>query len=129
MKVYIVEDSPMIRNKTITMLSAIKGVEIAGVSDGSEEALKEILKCNPDIVILDIRLKGGSGIDLLETVKERYPEIMVVMFTNYNYPQYLKRCRELGADYFFDKSKDFDQVYNVVLEKCSSNLGGAFKEK
>ena len=67
-------------------------------------------------MILDIRLLGGSGIDVLRTLKQEKPSPHVIMLTNYPYPQYREKCLEAGADFFFDKSREFHQVTEVLQQ-------------
>ncbi len=100
------------------MLSKINGVDITGASGNVEDAIIEIREQDPDIVILDIRLHGGSGIDVLKSVKEEKPETVVIIFTNHMYPEYINRCKELNADYFYDKSSDFPQLIELISEKA-----------
>jgi len=114
MKVFLVDDSAIIRERLVSMLSEIKGVEIVGEAKNAHDALEDIEKLKPDAVILDIRMPGGNGIDVLEKIKEGRPKTQVIMFTNYLYPQYRKRCMELGADFFFDKSNEFEKVTGVI---------------
>jgi CheY-like chemotaxis protein len=61
-------------------------------------------------------MPGGNGIDTLEAAKTRCPAVVVIMLTAYAYPQYRKRCREAGAEYFFDKATEFERVADVLVE-------------
>ena len=113
MKVFIADDSVQIRERLIEMLSELPEIEIIGVAGDAPEAIRDIWKLNPDMVILDIRMPGGSGIEVLKEIKEKSHPV-VVMLTNYPYPQYRKKCMDLGADYFFDKSTEFEKVTEVL---------------
>jgi DNA-binding NarL/FixJ family response regulator len=110
MKVFIADDSKVLCERLIEMLSDIPGIEIIGHAQDVAESLTSIKKLNPDIVILDIRMPGGSGIDVLQDIKKGRQAPMVIILTNYPYPQYRKKCLGLGADYFFDKSTEFEKV-------------------
>lgn len=113
MNVFIVDDSDILRERLRSILSDIKRVRIVGEAEDAIAA-KEFLQGNtPDVVILDIRMPKGSGIDLLEMIKREKPSITVIVLTNYPYPQYRKRCMELGAEYFLDKSTEFDRLSDV----------------
>ncbi len=124
MKVYIVEDAIVIRSRIVALLSMVEGCEITGMSAYADEAFEEICRIKPDVVILDIRLKEGSGIDLLKRIKEKRPEITVAMLTNYAYSEYLNRCKEIGADYFFDKSQEFEKIIEVVSDYTMKDVVG-----
>jgi len=118
MNVFIVEDSAIIRGRIIALLNNIKGVEIAGYADDPDEAVRYIARTEPDVVILDIRLQGGSGIDVLERIRELSAKTKIIMLTNFPEPHYRKKCSDLGADYFFDKSNDFDKIVQVLTKSA-----------
>ena len=113
-KVFIVDDSTFLRDRLITMLSELKGIEIIGQAKGPLEAIEALTKLKPDAVILDIRMPGGNGIDVLKNIKNGRNPPLVIMFTNYPYPQYRKKCMDAGADFFFDKSTEFEKVTEVL---------------
>jgi DNA-binding NarL/FixJ family response regulator len=92
------------------MLDELAGIEIVGEAESVAEAIKGILEFQPDVVILDIRMPGGSGIDVLQTIKQSEPAPMVIILTNYPYPAYRQKCLQDGADFFLDKSTEFDQI-------------------
>jgi len=115
-KVFIADDSPILREHLKTMLSDFPEVEISGQAKDTPEAITSIKKLKPDVVILDIRMPGGSGIEVLQSIKKDRPDIKVIMFTNYPYPQYRKKCMDLGADFFFAKATESDQIPLAVSE-------------
>lgn len=121
MKVFLVDDSAIVRERLASMLSEIKYVEIAGEAENAHDALQDIEKLKPDAVILDIRMPDGNGIDVLEKIKKSRPAIQVIMFTNYPYPQYRKKCMDYGADYFFDKSTEFERVAEALKRLMESS--------
>jgi DNA-binding NarL/FixJ family response regulator len=114
MRVFIVDDSVLVCERLKAMLSELKGIEIIGQAQDPVEATKSILRLKPDLVILDIRMPGGSGIDVLERIKKDESAPIVIILTNYLYPQYRRRCTELGAEFFFDKSSEFEKVSEVI---------------
>ena len=116
MKVFIADDSAPVRERLKTMLSELQGVEIIGQAGDAVEATKSILELKPDVVILDIRMPGGGGIDTLRNIKRVTPAPRIIMLTNYPYPQYRKRCMDAGADFFFDKSSEFHKVIEVLKQ-------------
>jgi DNA-binding NarL/FixJ family response regulator len=114
MKVFIADDSQILRERLKTMLSDFPEVEIAGQAKSTPEAIKSIKELKPNVVVLDIRMPGGSGIEVLQSIKKDRPEIKVIMFTNYPYPQYRKKCMNLGADFFFAKATESEEVPKVI---------------
>ena len=96
MKVFIADDSREIRNRIITMLSDLETIDVIGQAENVEDAINSIREINPDVVILDIRMPGGSGIDVLENIDKKNRLPVIIMLTNYPYPQYRKKmygCR------------------------------------
>ncbi len=122
MKVFIADDSAVVRERLVEMLSELPGIEIVGQAQGGLEAINAIMQLKPDAVILDIRMPGGNGIDVLRNIKKRYGSPVVIMLTSYPYPQYRKKCMDAGADYFFEKSSEFDSV-TEVLEQLTQRFG------
>ncbi|HOQ10834.1 MAG TPA: response regulator transcription factor [Spirochaetota bacterium] len=119
MKILIVDDSAMIRERLIRMLSSFDGVSVLGLT--GDEDWEIIGGLNPDFVVLDIKLNKRSGIDILKNLKRRCPCVPVAMLTNYYDNYYIEKCREFGADYFFDKSHDFDELANTIIDYKKMN--------
>ena len=113
-RVYVVDDSDFVRERLIEMLSELQEVEIVGGTGDPGEALAAVREMVPDTVILDIRLPGKSGVEVLRDLKKEKPSPMVIILTNFPYPQYRKECTEAGADYFFNKSTEFNKIANVL---------------
>lgn len=127
LKVYLVDDSAIIRQRLKRMLTGIANVEIVGEAGDAQEATTAILQFKPDVVLLDIHLLGGSGIDVLEAIKKAQPAPSVIVLTNYPYPQYRQRCMQAGADYFFVKSTEFEQVIPALVKLCNRTDGAGAK--
>jgi len=113
-RVYVVDDSDFVRERLIEMLSELEEVEIVGETGDPQEALAAIGEMVPDAVILDIRLPGKSGVEVLRDLKKEKPSPIVIILTNYPYPQYRKECTEAGADYFLNKSSEFNKIAEVL---------------
>lgn len=116
MKILIADDSIELRERLVKMLSGLSEIEVIGQAKDTAEAIEFISSLQPDSVILDIRMPGGSGIDVLKKIKKDYPLIRIIMCTNYHTTQYRKRCLDLGADFFFDKSTEFDEIPNILKQ-------------
>ena len=112
--VYIVDDSDVMRERLAELISDIVGIKLAGQSGNPFDALQSIKAQHPDIVILDIRLPGKSGIDVLKDIKKESPPPIVIMITNYPYRQYRQGCMAAGADYFFSKIEEFDMIRETL---------------
>jgi DNA-binding NarL/FixJ family response regulator len=114
MRVFLVDDSEIIRQRLRRMLSRVDQVQVVGEVGSAQEAIAAIQRDKPDLVLLDIHLMGGSGIDVLEKIKGDPLAPIVIVLTNYPYPQYRARCMEAGADYFFVKSAEFEKVVPTI---------------
>ncbi len=95
-------------------VSRFQEIRIVDEVADAPQAVESVAKHKPDVVILDIQMPGGSGIEVLEAIKKNKPAPFVIMFTNYPYPQYRKKCMEVGADFFFDKSLEFDALTDTL---------------
>jgi len=112
--IFIVDDSSIIRERILEKLGMLPMTSTVLQAKDYQSANQIIDKEQPDIAILDIQLPDGSGIDLLSKIKNMRKETVVIMLTNYPYSIIRKRCDELGADYFFDKSTEFEKVLEVL---------------
>lgn len=112
--VLIVDDSEIVRDRLTSMLSEVSSINIIGFADNPLTATETIVRSKPDVVILDIFLTGGSGIHVLKSIREKKITSKVIMLTNYAQEEYRKKCFEEGADFFFDKSIEFDRVIDVI---------------
>ena len=114
MRLLIVDDSELIVDRLIASLEAIKGVEVLDRAGTVEEASEAVRTLRPDVVILDMQMPGGTGLDVLATMKRDQVSCVVIVLTNFAYPQYRKKCLASGANFFLDKSTEFDKVGDVL---------------
>ena len=119
LRVYIAEDSAPVRERLQARLAEMTGVELVGQTSRGLEAIEAIRRLRPDIAILDIRMPGASGIEVLQAVKQGASPPAVIMLTAFAYPQHWARCLAMGADYFFDKADEFENVF-AVLEQMQA---------
>jgi len=114
MRVLIADDSELLVRRLVRELTAVSGIEIVGQAGTVAEAARAVRVLSPDVMILDIAMPGGSGIDVLEGMKGDRQAPVVVVLTNYGYTQYRKKCFELGARFFLDKSTEFERIGGVL---------------
>jgi DNA-binding NarL/FixJ family response regulator len=122
LKVVIADDSLVVRERLVTMLDELTGIEIVGQAEDVANAIRTIRNLQPDAVILDIRMPGGSGMDVLQNIKQDGVGPMVIILTNYPFPGYRQKCLQAGADFFLDKSAEFDQI-PVLVERLKPGSG------
>ena len=122
MKVLIIEDSEDFQELLAKTLSTNPEIHIVSQERNPKVAISKLEQLKPDTVILDLRLHGGSGIDVLSYIKEQNPGIKVIVLTNYANTQIQQICQRLGADYFLDKSNDFQQLPILLNKMMESGL-------
>jgi len=114
--VFIVDDSPIVRERIARMISELPGVSVVGQADIAFEAVQGIRQLRPSFVVLDVSMPGGSGMYVLETIKRDRPASTVIMLTNFTHDEYRQKCLRLGADFFFDKTAEFEKMLEVLKE-------------
>jgi DNA-binding NarL/FixJ family response regulator len=120
LRVVIVEDSERILTHLAEELSAIDNLCIAGTAATEAQALKLLGQRHWDLAILDLQLKDGNGLRVLKAVREQLADAgTIAVFTNYAFPQYRKRSLELGADYFFDKSRELPRLVGLAADMAN----------
>jgi DNA-binding NarL/FixJ family response regulator len=112
--ILIVEDSFFFSKWLYAELLKIEGINITEFADNVNDAIIAIEKQDIDIAILDIRLKEGLGTELIKLIKSSYENIIIIIFSNY--AEFKEECLKLGADYFYDKSNEFDELIKVISE-------------
>lgn len=122
LKTYLIEDSPVIRQSLIETLEELAPVKVVGVADNEQSALNWLAdELNPvDLVIVDLFLKGGSGLGVLRQLKPCCQPRKVVVLSNYATKDIRQKCLELGADQIFDKSTEIESL----ITYCSNLFDG-----
>ena len=96
-------------------------VEIIATCNNAETATQQIQALQPDVVFLDIQMPGKSGIDILNYIKKENKDCRVIMITNHAFDSYRKKCIELGAEHFLDKSADFEKISGILGDMLESS--------
>jgi two-component system OmpR family response regulator len=118
-RAYIVEDSPTIRDNLIATLTELALVEPVGMAE-TESVGKAWLSANSDywdLAIVDLYLKEGSGLNILEALKFRQPQQKMVVLSNHATADIRWRCAQLGADAVFDKSMEIDALVDYCVKE------------
>jgi len=122
MNIVIVDDSVLVRARLERLLAENPRLKIVGHAGNSGEALQVITERKPEAVILDISMPGENGIEALKKIKNINKNIVVIILTNYTGKQFKASCYKAGADYFFDKSLEFQLVPDVLGELQRGHL-------
>lgn len=116
-QVAIADDSAVIRERLLQKLAQIEGIQMAWQAQNAAEAIAAFQRLRPEVVILDIQMPDASGMVVLAHIKKESPRTIVIMLTNFPLPPFRKCCLQAGADYFFDKSTEFEKVIEVLKLK------------
>lgn len=116
LSIAIVDDSDIIRQRLVHRISKCENIQIIWEAENVVNTFNCCSLSEPSVLILDIQLPDGSGIDVLEKIKLANSGIKVIMLTNYPSLPFRKKCIAAGADYFFDKSTEFEKVFEVLKE-------------
>lgn len=119
--VFLVEDSPIIRERLTESLSAPGRIEIVGHADTEHGAIAALAITEWDVLVLDLQLKQGTGLGVLKALAGTKREgAKVIVLTNYAIPQFRERSVALGADFFFDKSREYYRVKSVLEDLAAT---------
>ena len=117
LRIFLVEDSAMLRDRLSEAIATWGAVRMVGHAETEAAADAALRAGDWDVLILDLQLLQGTGLGVLRNLRAyRKPGTSVIVLTNYAIPSYRARSMELGADYFFDKTKDFSKIKEVFSE-------------
>jgi DNA-binding NarL/FixJ family response regulator len=115
LRVVLVDDSAAVMEALKALISEIEGVEIIHSAEDAEGVEDAVRQLKPDVVVLDIRLPKGSGLDILKGIRaEKQMAPLIIVFSSEADATYRRLCVKLGADFFFDKSSQFDRMAEVL---------------
>lgn len=120
LQAFVIEDNATIRENLIGTLEELTCVRVAGASATEDEALAWLAQHRDewDLVIVDLFLKQGSGIHLVQLIQRARPAQKIVVFSNYINASVRKRCAQLGVDAVFDKSTEIDSLVDYCAHQC-----------
>ncbi|MGC1816799.1 MAG: response regulator [Casimicrobiaceae bacterium] len=115
LRVLLVEDSPLIRERLAESIAEPGRIEVVGQADSEQAAIGMLAAAPWDAMVLDLQLRHGTGLGVLRAlISRRPPDVKVIVLTNYAFPQYRAKSLALGADYFFDKAREYHRVREVL---------------
>lgn len=123
MKILLVEDSVAIRARLRSLIGDWGRLATVSEASGELEAVGAACSEQPDLVILDLKLAQGHGLDVLNSVKRCSPRTRVAVLTSHVEAPYRRKCLEAGADWFFDKAEGLDGINWVLTGMAVAGLG------
>jgi NarL family two-component system response regulator LiaR len=120
-RVLIVDDHLVVREGLISLLESAKEIEIVGQAENGPTALSRTRALNPDVVLLDIRMPGSSGLDICRTLQMQSPKSRVIILTTYEEEDYLFRALGSGAWGYVLKTASYDELVNAIMSVASGH--------
>jgi DNA-binding NarL/FixJ family response regulator len=116
-RILIVEDNALfLQFLKETLRSRIPSIDILEAANG-EETMQKIKTLPPDAIFMDLRLPGENGLELTKKIKAKYPDIIVVIITNYDLPEYREAAYQCGADHFLSKDSFLRMLKNILPDR------------
>jgi DNA-binding NarL/FixJ family response regulator len=112
----LVEDSIAVRRRLREIIEDIGRFRILGEFDTAQEAIGAIGANPPDVMLLDIKLRIGNGIEVLRHVKQHAPNAKVIVFSQHDDPGYREQFEQAGASFFFNKTHETAQLVATLAE-------------
>ncbi|MFN9986776.1 MAG: response regulator [Pirellula sp.] len=113
-RIFIVDDHPMMRDGMATQILHEPGLSVCGEADDVEPALQLISELCPDLVIIDISLKTGHGIDLIKRLRERNSTVKMLVISMYDEAVYAERSLQAGAMGYLNKQTARETLINAI---------------
>ncbi len=121
-RLFCVEDSASLRERVLRELEKIEDVEVVGWSDRAQDAVNQIRRTEPQVVVLDLNLSAGSGMDVLREFAIRPGAPLIIVLSNHSDTISRELVLHAGARYFFDKSSEFE-AFTELLRAIASQSG------
>lgn len=125
-RMLIVEDNALFRQSLKSILCRRFPFMDVGESAGGKEILQKIDLRRPDLIFMDIKLPGESGLELTRKIKTDHPTIIIIILTSYDLPEYREAAREHGADYFLSKGSSTGEEILALVESILSGADNDF---
>jgi DNA-binding NarL/FixJ family response regulator len=121
MRVLIADDSDLIRDRLQQMLKKYRQVDIIGSYNNGAQALDALLTMKPDLAIVDYKMPGLSGLEVLKGIRQVDTAVKIIILTFYSSDYYRQLAMQYGADYFISKVDEFEKISLVVEEMMKTS--------
>lgn len=113
-KVLIVDDHPVVRTGLRTMLESEPSISVIGMAESASEAFREVEKTQPDVVLMDLRMPEMEGAEAITRLRRIYPDLRILVLTNYEEDDYIFRALRAGAMGYLLKSTPQAEIVQAV---------------
>ena len=114
LSVYIAEDSEVVLRQLVALVESSGLAKVVGTSDDATAAVEEILQLMPSVVLVDLHLRVGSGLDIIGRLKSAPCPAIQIVLTNHSQPVVRRTAAAAGADYFFDKTGELTMAIATI---------------
>jgi len=129
MKIVLVEDSVIVRARLTLQLARIQGVQVVGHAASEDEAVEVVNRKRPDLVLMDIGLESGNGIEALRRIRQSGNRTRIWILSNCSAPDYRELVRDHGVEHFFAKNSEIEQLMARVRDMhCITMPGTGYAE-
>lgn len=126
-RIVIVDDHEVVRTGLVSLFEG-SGIEVVGMATSGKEAVKMTKQKKPDIVLLDIRMEGGDGLETIELLRHAAPDARVVMLSTYDNPTYIARANALGASDYLLKGSKREQLVGAIKAVAAGDAPSSLGE-
>jgi DNA-binding NarL/FixJ family response regulator len=121
-RILIVDDHPLVRAGFAQLIGDCPDLEVCGEAADMADALKQIDACNPDLAIIDLSLAGGSGLDLIEHIKSRERDILMLVASMHDETLYAERVLAAGARGYINKQEAQESIIQAIRQVLSGKV-------
>jgi len=123
LKTLIVEDNATFRQSLKATLETEFPLMVIEEAEDGKEAMERVTTFRPDLIFMDIKLPGETGLDLTKRIKTHDTSIVIIILTSYDLPEYREAAQQYGADYFVSKGSSTREEILELVRSISSNRG------
>jgi DNA-binding NarL/FixJ family response regulator len=125
LRVLLVEDLPRVQLMLRELIEEPGRFEVVGVADTEEQAVALYEQREPEVVVVDLNLRSGTGMGVLQRIRQRNSAVrpLLIVLTNHTLPVLRNACEKAGADHFLDKSREFARVRTLIEERAKGGGG------
>jgi DNA-binding NarL/FixJ family response regulator len=121
-KIFIVDDHPLVREWLTNLIDQTPDLIVCGEADGAKTALELIPTAEPDLAIIDLSLGGGSGIDLIRTIRLMFPKVAMIVLSMHDERVYAERSIRAGARGYIMKRESTKKIVEAIHEVLKGNM-------
>ena len=124
LRVLLAEDSRLLEARLTELIRRLPQVELVGTVDSETDTLSQVASATPDVLILDLHLRTGSGFGVLRALSgARRRRLKIVILTNFGLPEYRREAEALGVEAFLDKSRDYFRLPSLLTDFAKDRAG------